>query len=162
MGFLPIIVAILGFLFLWAIVNIYSIRQRKQEAETAASGVFERAGKRNQRFQQLAALQGTDEKHSQLLQFISRQLNEQEEGQISVEEKLLAEKKVSELMADIPPRENDPIYQQTYQLLQEADQTYRRVASRYRRRASEYNDLISKNPSKILARLGGYKPIPHS
>lgn len=162
MGFLPIIVAILGFLLLWGIVNYYSIRQRKNEVETAAVQVFEAAERRNQHIMKMADQKLADENQARLFQFISGQLDEHHHGQIPVEKKLAAEKKVSEFMMDIPPHEHEAEYQRSYQQLLESDKAYKRAASLYRLRSSEYNELIGKNPSKMLARLSGYKPISSS
>lgn len=162
MGFLPIIVAILGFLLLWGIVNFYSIRQRKSEVEAAESLLFSAAASRNQQLKNMADLEQADTNQEQLFQFISRQLDEHRQGQIPVAEKLLAEKKVSELILDIPPDESNAEYQQRYRQLQEANKAYQRAASLYRLRSNEYNELITKNPSKMLARMSGYKPTPQS
>jgi len=160
MGFLPIIVAILGFILLWGIVNFYSIRQRRSEAKAAGRAVFAAAEQRNLLVKELASQRFRDDNLAQLLQYISKQLDDHQPDQISLKDKLKIEQKVSELIRDIPPMEGHAQHQSTYQDLRTADHTYKRAASVSRLRSAEYNELLSKNPSKLLARLSGFKPLP--
>lgn len=159
MGYLPIILALLGFLFLWAVVNYQSLRIRKKEVEQAAEAVFQQAKLRKE---QLKSLQSSDKDEAamqEIFDLIKRKLDEHHPSEMSVAEKIRHEKAVDELMADIPPPDGHPAYEKTYHALEKAHQNYQRAVVSYRNRVREYDELIQKYPSKMLAKLFGFRSI---
>jgi hypothetical protein len=159
MGFLPIILAILGFLFLWAIVNYQSLRIRKNEVDHAADEVFQQAGYRNQILKSLPSSDNDEVGLKEIFALIKRKLDEHQRTEMSVEDKIRHEKQIDELMTDIPPPDGHAEYEESYLALQKSHQDYQRAVVSYRRRLREYNELIQKNPTKMLAKLSGFRPI---
>jgi hypothetical protein len=155
MGFLPIALTLLGFIFLWGIVNYYSIRQRKQEAHEAAEDLFQKADVRRKVLLNLmqshtSALQ--DEKNAALIS-ASRISGDQATG---TEDKIRQETELSESIRRLLPEIDD---QQAAVALQSCHKDFQRALGRYKLRTQEYHELISKYPSKIIARLSGYSSL---
>lgn len=160
MGFLPIIVALLGFLLLWGIVNYYSIKQRRNEVKLAISEVFEASERRNEALQLLIDADRRDKNQKEILHYIGKQLDRRKEGEVGISDKLRQENKVSDLIMDIPPQEEAPAYQTQFDEVQKANKGYQMTARLFRNRSADYNELISNYPSKLVARISGQKPIP--
>lgn len=160
MGYLPIILALLGFIFLWAIVNYNSIKLKKGEVEQASQQVFQFARLRNTIIKRMANIVHEDESLQKIVSRVREQLNELSAESSSTEEKMQAEYKVSQAVKDIPQGYvKTSAYSDAYHQLQTAQNNYQKAASIYQRRRREYHELISKQPSKIVARIGGFKAI---
>ncbi len=156
MGYLPIILSTLGFIFLWGIVNLNSIKSKRKEAEAAATLVFQYAAFRNTMLRQMKQETPQDAVLHATLAQIQPLLNEQTKEDISTQEKINLERKVSEQITHLPaPEDVPPMYQQ----LRKADNNYRQATTLYAIRLKEYNALVSKNPSKLLARMAGMQPM---
>lgn len=160
MGYIPIILAILGFILLWGIVNFNSIKHKKKEAEEAASLLFKYAALRNTILRQMNQVVDEDTTIHTLIEQVQPHLNDQTQQDIAVQRKIALEKEVSERIASIPPVAVDNLnYQNTYKQLQVADNHYRKAATLYQIRLKQYNDLVVKNPTRLLANVLGFKPI---
>lgn len=160
MGYLPIVLALLGFSFLWAVVNYNSIKLKKYEAEQAAHQMFKYAGLRSTIIKRMANIVHEDETLQQIVRNVRDHLQEQEPELIPVEEKIKAEKKVSQLVNDIPADYiTDSPYSEAYRQLHIAQNSYQKAVSMYYLRRQEYHELLSKYPSKLIAKAGGFKPI---
>ena len=69
------------------------------------------------------------------------------------------EHQVTRLIAEIPQIGEDENYGKLFHQLKVADDYYRKAASAYTFRLRDYNALVSRNPSKIVASLMGFKPV---
>ncbi|WKN31472.1 hypothetical protein PZB74_21210 [Porifericola rhodea] len=160
MGYLPIILALLGFIFLWAIVNYNSIKLKKAEAEQASKLVFQQAALRSTIIKRMANISHEDATLLQTVQRVKNSLNDYEEGQISTVEKIEAEKKVNASINDIPQDYiKDSPYSEAYHQLQIAHNNYQRVAAVYLSKVKNYEELLHRYPSKLIASAGGFKPL---
>jgi hypothetical protein len=159
MGYLPIILALLGFLFLWTIVNYQSIRIRKNEVTQAIDEIFKKAATRNQALKDLSAQVTEEDAALEIIEFFRRKLDEQTDKKLSLAEKLEYEMHFDKLMDDIPPPSGHTAYEEAYQQLVKVHNQYRQTVANYRKRVREYNELISKNPSRLVAGLTGFSPI---
>lgn len=159
MGYLPIILALLGFLFLWTIVNYQSIRISKNEVAQAIDDIFKKAAARNQALQDLSEQTTEEDAASEILGFIRRKLDEQTDERLPLAEKLEQEMHLDELMGDIPPPRGHTAYEEAYQRLEKVHKQYLQSVASYRKRVRDYNELISKNPSRLVASLTGFSPI---
>lgn len=161
MGYLPIILALLGFTFLWAIVNYNSIKVKKAEVAQAAQQVFKYASLRNTIIKRMANIPHEDNTLQQIVMQASRTLNEETPEQLSPEEKITAEKVTTQAVKSIPAGYvKDSPYSEAYTQLQVAHNQYQKAASTYFRRRTEYHELIQKYPSKLIASISGFKPFP--
>jgi hypothetical protein len=160
MGYLPIILALLGFTFLWVIVNYNSIKAKKAEIEQAAEQVFKYASLRNTILKRMANIPHEDSTLQQIVTQVSEKLNEETPEHLSTEEKISAEKVTTEAVTSIPAGYvKDSPYSEAYKQLQVAQNLYQKAASTYFRRRKEYHELIQKYPSKLIASISGFKPI---
>ena len=159
MGYLPIILALLGFLFLWTIVNYQSIRISKNEVSQAIDDIFKKAAARNQALKDLSQKATEEDASSEILAFIRRKLDEQTDERLPLAKKLEKEMHLDELMGDIPPPSEHTAYEEAYQRLEKVHKQYRQSVASYRKRVRDYNELISKNPSRLVASLAGFSPI---
>lgn len=160
MGYLPIILALLGFTFLWAIVNYNSIKIKKAEVEQASLQVFKYAGLRNTIIKRMANIIHEDNTLQQIVAKVCAQLNEDKPETVGIEEKMKAEKSVTQSVADIPAGyvKNSP-YSEAYKQLQVVQNSYQKAASVYVHRREEYHELLRKYPSKLVAKVSGFKPM---
>lgn len=156
MGYLPVILAMAAFVILWGIVSNNSIKTRKKEAEASASLVFEQASIRNEQLRHLHHLKPL----SSEVQFLLKQTQDQREHAISSTDILLAAQKVSTAMPDlsVSDMDNQP-HQEAHKQLQIAQENFQKAAGLFRIRLKQYNELVSKNPTKFIARLTGNKPV---
>ncbi|MEK6477041.1 hypothetical protein WJR50_05885 [Catalinimonas sp. 4WD22] len=160
MGYLPIILALLGFIFLWAIVNYNSIKIKKAEVEQASKQVFQYASLRNTIIKRMANIVHEDNTLQKIVAKVCDQLNELSIEAASTEDKIQAEKKVTQAVKDIPEGyvKNSP-YSEAYHQLQLAQNNYQKAASVYHKRLQEYHELINKYPSKMVAKASGFKHV---
>ncbi len=160
MGYLPIIVALAGFIFLWGIVNFNSLKRKKKEAEEAASLLFKYAALRNTILRQMNQITEVDPTIHTIVEQIQSQLNDQTREEISVQEKTEKETEITSLIEKIPTAfVGEGSYDNTYRQLLVADNHYRKAATLYRIRLHQYNELVTRNPSKQIAKLTGFRPI---
>lgn len=160
MGYLPIILALSCFVFLWGIVNYNSIKRRKKEAEESASLLFKYASLRNTILKQMNQVPDVDPTIHTVIAQIQLHLNDLPEGEVSVQKKIEAEQEVTGLISHIPAVAPDhQQYHSVYKQLAVADDNYRKAVTLYRIRVRQYNELVSKNPSKLVAKVMGLKPI---
>ncbi len=156
MGYLPIILALLGFIFLWGIVNLNSIKSKRKEAEAAARLVFQYAAFRNTLLRQMQQAVPQEDVFHPILAKIQPLLNEQTKEELSTQQKIELESKVTEQITHLPAPENEPLI---YQQLQKANNNYRQAVTLYTVRLKEYNELVTRYPSKIVARMMGMQKI---
>lgn len=160
MGYLPIVLALLGFTFLWAIVNYNSLKSKKAEVEQAALQVFKYASLRNAIIKRMANISHEDNTLQQTVVKVRDQLNEQDPEAIRTTEKIEAEKKISQMVSDIPAGyKKDSLYSEAYKQLQVVQNSYKKAASVYLIRREEYHELLRRQPSKLIAHIFGFKPI---
>lgn len=158
MGYLPIILAMAGFIILWGIVSSNSIKNRKKEAEASASLLFEQLFVRNRQLRQLDHLKA-------LPPAVQRFLNlaqDQHESAVSSTDILLAAQKVSTDTAmpdfSVPDVDNQAC-REAYEQLQVAQGNLQNVARLFKIKLKQYNELTGKYPTKLIARLTGHYPI---
>lgn len=160
MGYLPIIVALSCFVFLWSLVNYNSIKRKKKEAEESASLLFKYAALRNKILRQMHQIADVDPTIHTVIAQIQPQLNDQPQGEISLQQKLEIEKEVNEQINRIPSVASDhQSYHNVYKQLLVADNNYRKAATLYRIRLQQYNELVTKPPSKFVAKIMGLSPV---
>lgn len=160
MGYLPIILALLGFIFLWAIVNYNSIKIKKAEVEQASRQVFQHASLRNTIIKRMANIIHEDNTLQKIVGQVRDQLNELSLDTASTEDKIQAEKKVTQAVKDIPEGYvKNSSYSEAYHQLQLAQNNYQKAASIYHKRLQEYHELIGKYPSKMIAKASGFKHV---
>jgi hypothetical protein len=159
MGFLPIILSLLGFSFLWGMVNYNSIKNKKQEVREAAEDLFKYAQLRNLILSTLSEIHTDNADLKQSIQLACEQRNDAKVDEISPEEKISAEQKVSALIRKIPSAEMNDNYQGSYEQLMTVSQSCLKVAAVYNKKVQEYNELITRYPSRLLASAYGFKPI---
>lgn len=159
MGFLPIILAILGFVFLWGIVNYQSLRMRKIQVKKWEDEVLQAAGNRDETLKNLLAQDDENAALQELSDFINRKLEASSGTRQSIAEKLQQEKVLGELVADIPPPSGNTAYEEAYNKLQKSHLRYRQSVNTYRKSIRDYNELIKKNPTRMLAGIMGFKPM---
>ena len=147
MGYLPIILSMLGVVFLWGLVNYSTIKSKKEALNLAAERVFTCAALRHRIAEQLA------KEHlytDGLSQIASQPPTTAEET--TIQEKLQAEKQITQQIAALPQ-----LSEEEYQELLVADRQYRRAVTLYHTYTQQYRELLTKNPSKLVARLTGYR-----
>ncbi|MDF9798026.1 hypothetical protein OKW21_003289 [Catalinimonas alkaloidigena] len=160
MGYLPIILALLGFVFLWAIVNYNSIKVKKVEVELASRQVFQFASLRNTIIKRMANIVHEDDTLQKIVGQVREQLNELTTDTNSTQEKIEAEKKVTQSVNDIPEGYvKNSAYSEAYHQLQLAQNNYQKAASVYHKRLKEYHELLNRYPSKMVAKVSGFKPV---
>lgn len=160
MGYLPIIVALSSFVFLWGLVNYNSMKRKKKEAEESASLLFKHAALRGKIVKQMHHITDVDPTIHTLIAQVQPHLNDQPQGEISVQQKLEMEKEVSELINRIPAVATDhQSYHNRYKQLLVADNNYRKAATLYRIRLQQYNELVTRPPSKFIAKMMGLHPV---
>ncbi len=160
MGYLPIILALLGFIFLWGIVNYHSIKTKKAEVGQAANQVFKYASLRNTIIKRMANIQHEDKTLQQIVIKVRDQLHEGTHAEVGTAEKMEAEKKTTKIVKDIPDGySKNSSYSDAYHQLQVTQNSYQKAASAYHRRQDEYHELLRKYPSKLVASLAGFKQI---
>lgn len=159
MGFLPIILAILGFVFLWGIVNYQSLRMRKIQVKKCEDEVLQAAGHRDEALKKLLAQDDENAALQELSDFINRKLEASYGAGQSIAEKLKQEKVLGELVADVPPPSGHAAYEEAYNTLQKSHLRYRQSVNSYRKSIRDYNELIEKNPTRMLAGIAGFKSI---
>lgn len=159
MGYIPIIVALLGFLVLWGLVNYNSLKAKRIALEQKAQDVYKFSVLRNATLRQLAKIASKDVTLTHLFQEVVDKLDDRKPNEVEVHEKMHQEHKVTELIAGIPLIEEDENYQKMFKQLQIADDYYRKAASAYNYRLKDYNALVTRNPSKIVASLMRFKPV---
>ena len=159
MGFLPIILSLLGFSFLWGMVNYNSIKNKKHEVREAAEDLFKYAQLRNGILSTLSEIPTDKTDVKQSIQLACEQRNDAQIDEISPKEKISAEQKVSALIRNIPSAEMNSSYHDTYEQLLTVSQSCLKVAAVYKKKVREYNELITRYPSRLLASAYGFKPI---
>ncbi|MEQ9440567.1 MAG: hypothetical protein RIG62_16055 [Cyclobacteriaceae bacterium] len=161
MGYLPIILAILGFVFLWGIVNYNAMKTRKAEASQAADLVYRYAALRQNIIIQLANIQSGDTSLFTLMQRIKesvRPISRENNSPIDV---LSSEQKLSRHIDGLPDQlATEKSYRNSVQQLQKADMEYRIAANRFALKVRQYNELVTKSPSRLVAGLVGFKKMP--
>lgn len=160
MGYLPIILSLLCFIFLWGIVNYNSIKRKKKEAEESASLLFKYASLRNTILRQMNQITDVDPTIHTVIDQIQLSLNDQPQEDISVQKKIEAEGEITQLIDRIPSVTSDHpgSYHNVYKQLLVTDNNYRKAATLYRIRIQQYNELVNKNPSKLIAKMMGLRP----
>lgn len=159
MGYLPIILSLLCFIFLWGIVNYNSIKRKKKEAEESASLLFKYASLRNTILRQMNQITDVDPTIHTVIDQIQKYLNNQPQSEITVQKKIEAEKEITELISSLPSVVSDhQSYHNVYKQLLVTDNNYRKAANLYRIRLQQYNELVNKNPSKLIAKMMGLRP----
>jgi len=160
MGYLPIILAILGFIFLWGIVNYHSIKNRKREVADASELVFRYAALRQNIIIQLANIEADDDSLRPLLLRIREAIVPLEKEKSTASELLIAEKELTQHIDELPDQLGKlKNYRSSIEQLQKADLAYRIAANRYSLKLEQYNSLVTKAPSKFLAAITGFKPL---
>ena len=160
MGYLPIILAILGFVFLWGIVNYHSIKTRKREVNDAAELVYRYAALRQNIIIQLANIESEDDSLRALLLRVRKAILPTEKEKRPVNDLLHTEKKLSQHIDELPDQLGKlKNYRSSIEQLQKADLAYRVAANRYSLKLEQYNDLVTKAPSKFLASIMGFKKV---
>jgi hypothetical protein len=158
MGYLPIILAILGFIFLWSIVNYHSLKARKRELDDASELVYRYASLRQNIIIQLANIKSEDGSLQALLHRIKAAIRPIEKEENTVSELLLGEKELSQHIDELPDQLGKlKNYRSSIEQLQKADLAYRIAANRYSLKLEQYNSLVTKAPSKFIAKLTGFK-----
>jgi len=159
MGYIPIIVALLGFILLWGLVNYHSIKAKKIALQQKSLDVFKYSLLRNATLRQLAKIARYDGTLDNIFQMTVAQLDDRNKDEVDVQEKIHREQKVTELIAEIPLIGEDENYEKMYKQLHVADDYYRKAASAYAFRLKNYNTLVTRNPSKIIATIMRLKPV---
>ncbi|MEM9674167.1 MAG: hypothetical protein AAF992_16365 [Bacteroidota bacterium] len=160
MGYLPIILAILGFAFLWGIVNYHSIKTRNREVTDASDLVYRYAALRQNIIIQLANIDSEDDSLRTFLHRVRQAILPIDKDNNTVSELLVTEKELSQHIDDLPDQLGKlKNYRSSIEQLQKADLAYRVAANRYTLKMQQYNDLVTKAPSKFLAAIAGFKPI---
>lgn len=159
MGYIPIIVALLGFVVLWGLVNYNSIKAKKIALDQKAQEVYKYATLRNATLRQLAKIASQDITLTHLFHEAVDKLDDRNSEEVDVHEKMQREHKVTEVIAEIPLIGEDENYRKMFKHLQIADDYYRKVASAYAFRVKDYNALVTRNPSKIVASIMRFKPV---
>ena len=157
MGFLPIFLAMAGFVVLWGIVSSNSIKTRKQEAESSAFLVFEQASIRNEQFLQLYQQQPlvSTPDSQPFLAYI-----QQQNLPATSDAPLLAAQQVRIALPDLTSSDtHQPQGKEAYEQLQLAQQNLQQAARLFNVRLKQYNDLVGKYPTLLVARLMGYHPV---
>jgi|SRR5690606_24472979 len=131
MGYIPIIVALLGFITLWGLVNYNSIKAKKIALDQKAQEVYKYAALRNATLRQLAKIASQDTTLTHLFHEAVDKLDDRSPEEVSVHEKMQREHKVTELIAEIPLIGEDENYRKMFKQLQIADDYYRKAASAY-------------------------------
>ncbi|MEM9833370.1 MAG: hypothetical protein AAF944_22245 [Bacteroidota bacterium] len=157
MGFLPIIVAITGFAFLWGIVNYQSLRSRKKEMEDAAELVFRYAALRQNIIIQLANIENKDTSLSPLLQRIVQSFHSVDKNATTATKIVEKGQALSRQIDELPDQlGKHKIYRSSIEQLQKADFSYRVASNRYSLKSQQYLALVKKPPSKFVAALFGF------
>ncbi|MGB3586950.1 MAG: hypothetical protein WBA23_10440 [Tunicatimonas sp.] len=157
MGFLPLIVAVAGFIFLWGIVNYHSLKTRKKEVEEAAELVYRYAALRQNIIIQLSNIEGNDTSLSTLLQRIVQSFQSVDKNTTTASELVSSGQQLSQQIDNLPDQlGKHKIYQSSIEQLQKADFAYRIAANRYSLKLQQYLDLVTKSPSKLVASLFGF------
>ncbi|MEM8965568.1 MAG: hypothetical protein AAGE93_04060 [Bacteroidota bacterium] len=157
MGFLPIIVAIIGFAFLWGIVNYQSLKARKKEMEDAAELVFRYAALRQNIIIQIANIENKDTSLTPLLQRIIQSFHSVDKNATTATEVVMKGQELSQQIDELPDQlGKHKIYRSSIEQLQKADFAYRVAANRYSLKSQQYLALVKKPPSKFIAALFGF------
>ncbi|WKN43255.1 hypothetical protein [Tunicatimonas pelagia] len=157
MGFLPIILAIVGFLFLWGIVNYHSLKTRKKEVEEAAELVFRYAALRQNIIIQLSNIEGNDDSLSTLLHRIVQSFHPIDKNTTTATEIVASGQQLSQQVDELPDQlGKHKVYRSSIEQLQKADLAYRIAANRYSLKLEQYLGLVTKPPSKFVAALFGF------
>ena len=159
MGYIPIIVALLGFILLWGLVNYNSIKAKKIALDQKAQDVYKFSILRNATLRQLAKIASQDTTLTHLFHEAVGKLDDRNSEEVDVHKKIQQEHKVTELIAEIPLIGEDENYKKMFKQLQIADDYYRKASSAYSFRLKDYNALVTRNPSKIVASLMRFKPV---
>lgn len=160
MGYLPIILAIVGFVFLWGIVNHHFIKTRRAEVMQAADLVYRYAALRQNIILQIANIRSEDTSLFTLMQRIKAAIEPISRDETSPADVLASEEKLSRHINELPDQlATQKSYRNSVKQLQKADMEYRIAANRYHLKVKQFNDLVGKSPSKFLAFLTGFKKI---
>ena len=160
MGYLPIILALLGFIFLWGIVNHHSIKTRKAELAQAADLVYRYAALRQNIILQIANIKSEDTSLYTLMQRIKSAVTPITRDEASPEDVLASEERLTKHINELPDQlATQKSYRNSVKQLQKADMEYRIAANRYQLKVQQYNDLVGKSPSKFVALLTGFKKV---
>lgn len=159
MGYIPIIVALLGLITLWGLVNYNSIKTKKIALDQKAQELYKYATLRNATLRQLSKIASQHIPLVQIFQEAVGKLDDRSPEQIDIHSKLDHEHKVTQLIAEIPQIGEDENYKKMFKQLQIADDYYRKAASAYSFRLKDYNTLVTRQPSKIVASLMRFKPV---
>ncbi len=155
MGYLPIVVAITGFVVLWAIVSRYSINNKRQEAEASASLVFKQAGIRHHLLTQLRQQTSLPTALERIAE--STQLQRETRNSTDL---LLAAQRVNIALPAWPAIDTmPPSCQETCEQLQIAQRNLQQVYKQFIIRLKQYNELTGKYPTLIVARMTGHYPV---
>lgn len=160
MGYLPIIVAILGFMFLWGIVNYHSLKNRKKELTDAADLVFRYAALRQNIIIQLANIDAEDPSLRTLLNRVKESIKPFSKEYDSAADVVANEQTLSQHIDELPDQLGVlKTYRSSIEQLQKADLAFRVAANRYLLKLDQYHNLVTKAPSKFIAALTGFKKI---
>ncbi|MFP4092111.1 MAG: hypothetical protein ACLFUB_04505 [Cyclobacteriaceae bacterium] len=155
MGFLPILVTLLGFAFLWGIVNYYSIRQRKEDVDEALEKVYQKASERRRLLEGILKAQPESFLAKKTCVLLAR-ASTKDRQQLLPSQKLNEEEAISQtLKALFPQLEQNGVTE----ALVNAQKEYHQAVGTYKLRVAEYQELTKKQPSKLVAWLTGYKPL---
>lgn len=160
MGYLPIILALLGFIFLWGIVNYYSIKTRHQEIDSASELAFRYASLRQNILLQLTNIPSEDSSLHHLLQRVRKSIRPYDKDSTSPFVLLASEKNTSRQIDVLSDQlGSQKIYRTSIQQLQKADMAYRVASNRFSIKVKQYNELVTRPPSNLVAFLTGFKKV---
>lgn len=160
MGYLPIVVALLGFIFLWAVVNYNSLKSKRELLNQKSEEIFKYAALRNATMRQLAKAVGeTHQNLESLFNQATNKLNDNTIKEISPTEKIKLEHATSLAFTALPTDIDDEKYLTLYKQLEIADDFYRKSVSSFIFRLNDYNQMVKSMPSKIVATAMHFKPV---
>lgn len=152
MGYVPILLSLSGFIFLWGIFNYYALRSLSSEINKSRASLLET---KNSLLPLLRSSEKLDIKHvdkSKLDQIIATDSNGQ-----STKEQLSNAAKLVKLLPKQTSRDRE---------LKEPQATFNTLHynlykehSLYAKKLREYNRAIRKYPTKLLATLTNLKPL---
>lgn len=155
MGFVPILLALSGFVFLWAIVNYHSLSSLQKAIQTQQE---------ERRQLQLAAGQLID-KLSILLKIYGISLppfwaNIATQSSVLEKERLLSEiEQLNRLSQGNTQLQNEPDFLRIKEDLHETIVKLFNIQQKLFASLRDYNNLSQSMPSRIVANVFGFKPV---
>ncbi len=161
MGYLPIIVALLAFIFLWGIVNYNSLKNKRELLNQKSEEIFKYAALRNATLRQLAKV--ASQNNASLVNLFTKatgNLNDSTIKDMSATEKVKVEHNTTLVFTSLPPAvDDDESYETLYKQLEISDDFYRKAVSSFIYRLNDYNQMVTTLPTKWVAGLMHFKPV---